>query len=85
MLGVGLVACSSGYFSLEKDYNVMSKFLNRLLGMEFELQNALFKYFTETLDSVVKNAKRIGRYDLGIIGMFCACVCLSHSSNVYSL
>ena len=48
----------------------MNKFLNRLLGLEVELQNALFQYFSDTLDAVIKRAKKLGRYDLGIMGMF---------------
>lgn len=46
----------------------MTKFLNRLLGLEVKVQNALFKYFSDTLDAVIKQAKRAGRYDSGIIG-----------------
>lgn len=48
----------------------MSKFLNRLLGLKVELQNAVFQYFSDTLDAVVKQAKKLGRYDLGIMGTF---------------
>jgi len=48
----------------------MSKFLNRLLGLKVELQNAVFQYFSDTLDAVVKQAKKLGRYDLGIMGNF---------------
>lgn len=47
----------------------MTKFLNRLLGLNVELQNALFKYFNETMEAVIKQAKRTGRYDSGIIGL----------------
>lgn len=32
----------------------MSKFLNRILGMPVELQNRLFKYFTDTLAAVME-------------------------------
>ena len=46
----------------------MSKFLNRILGLEVELQNAIFQYFSDTLDAVIKQAKKLGRYDLGIMG-----------------
>lgn len=50
------------------DYNSMSKFLNRILGIEAELQNRLFKYFTDTLASIVLQAKHNGRWDMGIVG-----------------
>ena len=46
----------------------MSKFLNRILGIEVELQNQLFKYFTDTLATIVLQAKHNGRWDMGIVG-----------------
>ena len=52
------------------DYNVISKFLNRILGIPVEQQNALFQYFTDTLAAVILQAKRNGRFDLGILGMY---------------
>ena len=39
--------------TLDKGYNDMSKFLNRILGMEVMKQNLLFKYFTDTLNSII--------------------------------
>lgn len=50
------------------DYNNIGKFLNRILGMEVQQQNALFQYFSDTLNAVVLNAKKNGRYDMGILG-----------------
>lgn len=50
------------------DYNNIGKFLNRILGMEVHQQNALFQYFADTLTAVVQNAKKNGRYDMGILG-----------------
>lgn len=47
LVGVGLIVNSEsmpGVLSLDKDYNNMSKFLNRILGMPVELQNRLFRY-----------------------------------------
>nr|CAI5818866.1 unnamed protein product [Callosobruchus analis] len=46
LVGVGLIVNSEsmpGVLSLDKDYNNMSKFLNRILGMPVELQNRLFR------------------------------------------
>lgn len=57
-----------GVLMLDKDYNNMSKFLNRILGMPVELQNRLFKYFTDTLQAIIVQAKKSGRFDLGILG-----------------
>jgi hypothetical protein len=36
--------------------------------MEVHQQNALFQYFADTLTAVVQNAKKNGRYDMGILG-----------------
>jgi hypothetical protein len=47
----------------------MSKFLNRILGMPVELQNRLFKYFTDTLHAIIYQAKRTGRFDMGILDL----------------
>ena len=59
---------SNGYFFIDS-FNI-SKFLNRLLGLQVALQNALFQYFTNTLEAVIQRAKRNGRYDEGILGNF---------------
>uniref|UniRef100_A0A8C5JX75 Protein strawberry notch homolog 1 n=1 Tax=Jaculus jaculus TaxID=51337 RepID=A0A8C5JX75_JACJA len=50
-------------------YNALGKFLNRILGMEVHQQNALFQYFADTLTAVVQNAKKNGRYDMGILDL----------------
>ena len=52
-----------GVLTLDKGYNEMSKFLNRILGMHVEKQNLLFKYFSDTLAAIIQQAKRSGRYD----------------------
>ncbi len=70
LVGVGLIVQSEdcpGVLTLEKGYNDMSKFLNRILGLKVELQNVLFKYFSDTLAYIVSQAKREGRYDQGIL------------------
>ncbi|XP_058791168.1 protein strawberry notch isoform X2 [Phymastichus coffea] len=72
LVGVGLICNSEnmpGVLSLDKDYNNMSKFLNRILGMPVELQNRLFQYFTDTLAAIVSQAKRAGRFDMGILDL----------------
>ncbi|KAJ8979809.1 hypothetical protein NQ317_001299 [Molorchus minor] len=72
LIGVGLIVNSEsmpGVLSLDKDYNNMSKFLNRILGMPVELQNRLFRYFTDTLAAIIISAKRSGRFDLGILDL----------------
>ncbi|XP_057655620.1 protein strawberry notch-like isoform X10 [Diorhabda carinulata] len=72
LIGVGMIVNSEnmpGVLSLDKDYNNMSKFLNRILGMPVDLQNRLFKYFTDTLAAIITSAKRSGRFDLGILDL----------------
>jgi len=70
LVGVGLITQSEdnpGYLTLDKGYNEMSKFLNRILGLHVEKQNLLFKYFSDTLAAIISQAKRSGRYDQGIL------------------
>ncbi|KAK0087083.1 hypothetical protein PV326_005306 [Microctonus aethiopoides] len=72
LVGVGLICNSEnmpGVLSLDKDYNNMSKFLNRILGMPVDLQNRLFKYFTDTLNAIITQAKKTGRFDMGILDL----------------
>lgn len=38
--------------------------------MEVQQQNALFQYFSDTLGAVIQEAKKNGRYDMGILGNF---------------
>ena len=57
------------FFSVRPDYNNISKFLNRLLGMEVKLQNALFKLFSQSMTSIILEAKRSGRWDMGILDL----------------
>lgn len=48
----------------------MSRFLNRILGFPVCLQNTLFAYFSDTLEAIVQQAKKMGRWDGGIFGEF---------------
>ena len=68
LVGVGTIIVEDNVFQLDKDYNNMSKFLNRILGMPVDLQNRLFKYFTDTLAAIITQAKKTGKYDMGILG-----------------
>ncbi|XP_032587917.2 protein strawberry notch isoform X2 [Drosophila mojavensis] len=72
LVGVGIIVNSEshpGVLSLDKDYNNISKFLNRILGCPVDLQNRLFKYFTDTMAAIINQAKRGGRFDLGIVDL----------------
>ena len=46
----------------------ITKFLNRILGLEVHKQNALFQYFSDTFDHLIEMDKREGKYDMGILG-----------------
>ena len=50
------------------DATNLPKFLNRLLGVPVKLQNQLFNYFADTLNMLVQQAKRMGKWDGGILG-----------------
>ena len=66
LVGVGLITQSEdmpGMLQLDKGHNDMSKFLNRILGMKVERQNLLFRYFADTLNAIINQAKRSGKYD----------------------
>lgn len=38
--------------------------------MPVDLQNRLFKYFTDTLHAIITQARKSGRFDLGILGKY---------------
>ncbi|CAL4120569.1 unnamed protein product, partial [Meganyctiphanes norvegica] len=69
LVGVGLIYKEGSIYKLEKDHNNMSKFLNRILGLPVELQNRLFRYFTDTMAEIVTQAKRTSTFDLGILDL----------------
>lgn len=47
----------------------ITKFLNRILGLEVDKQNMLFQYFSDTFDYLIEKDKKEGKYDMGILGM----------------
>ena len=62
LVGVGLITQNEdmpGMLTLDKGYNDMSKFLNRILGLPVELQNYLFKYFSDTLNAIIDNVSTL--------------------------
>lgn len=46
----------------------ITKFLNRILGLEVHKQNSLFQYFTDNFDYLIEKDKKEGKYDMGILG-----------------
>lgn len=51
----------------------ITKFLNRILGLEVHKQNYLFQYFTDNFDYLIEKDKKEGKYDMGILGMEFEC------------
>ena len=49
-----------------RDSNYVPQFLNRLLGLELELQSALFSWFTAAYDAELRRMKSSGDFDVGI-------------------
>ena len=69
--GVGMIVCSKHAPTAypDKDYNSINKFLNRLLGVPVDLQNSIFQFFSDVLAAVILEAKRTGKWDLGILDL----------------
>nr|XP_039270739.1 protein strawberry notch homolog 1-like isoform X3 [Styela clava] len=92
MVGVGLISVESSGAppQLEKEYNNIVKFMNRILGMEVLQQNAVFQFFSDTLSNIVQKAKTHGQFDQGImdVGSRDDCVervdCKRFQLNAYS-
>ncbi|XP_069784294.1 si:ch73-63e15.2 isoform X2 [Narcine bancroftii] len=70
LLAVGVFCKENrhGYVNVEKDCSI-TKFLNRILGLEVHKQNALFQYFTDTFDYLIEKDKKEGKYDMGILDL----------------
>uniref|UniRef100_A0A8C2E6S4 Strawberry notch homolog 2 n=1 Tax=Cyprinus carpio TaxID=7962 RepID=A0A8C2E6S4_CYPCA len=69
MKDVGMLCSQSRLgISTEKDCNI-SKFLNRILGLEVHKQNSLFQYFTDNFDYLIEKDKKEGKYDMGILDL----------------
>lgn len=70
LVGVGIILQTGEFnFTPDKDYTNINKFLNRLLGCPVHLQNAIFNYFNDVLATVILEAKRTGKWDMGILDL----------------
>uniref|UniRef100_A0AAR2JJM0 Protein strawberry notch homolog 2 n=1 Tax=Pygocentrus nattereri TaxID=42514 RepID=A0AAR2JJM0_PYGNA len=69
MIDVGIFCKESRFgISPEKDCSI-TKFLNRILGLEVHKQNSLFQYFTDNFDYLIEKDKKDGKYDMGILDL----------------
>ncbi|XP_072294577.1 si:ch73-63e15.2 isoform X2 [Eucyclogobius newberryi] len=69
LMDVGIF-CREPRFGIntEKDCSI-TKFLNRILGLEVHKQNSLFQYFTDNFDYLIEKDKKEGKYDMGILDL----------------
>uniref|UniRef100_A0A672Z6I2 Protein strawberry notch homolog 2 n=1 Tax=Sphaeramia orbicularis TaxID=375764 RepID=A0A672Z6I2_9TELE len=66
-------------------YCSITKFLNRILGLEVHKQNYLFQYFTDNFDYLIEKDKKEGKYDMGILGKAVNITCSTHHSVTVTL
>lgn len=73
LINVGLISRiyngQQTIYAPEKDFNNISRFLNRILGIRVQMQNVLFRFFSDVLNSVIVDARRSGSWDLGILDL----------------
>ncbi|MEQ2242960.1 Protein strawberry notch 2 [Ilyodon furcidens] len=69
MMDVGIICKEPRLgISTDKDCSI-TKFLNRILGLEVHKQNYLFQYFTDNFDYLIEKDKKEGKYDMGILDL----------------
>ncbi|XP_063074497.1 protein strawberry notch homolog 2-like isoform X2 [Engraulis encrasicolus] len=69
MMDVGIL-CSNPRFVINGDKDcTITKFLNRILGLEVHQQNFLFQYFTDNFEHLIEKDKKEGKYDMGILDL----------------
>ncbi|KAM9330602.1 protein strawberry notch homolog 2 [Gastrophryne carolinensis] len=69
LLSVGICCRETKYnVVVDKECSV-TKFLNRMLGLEVHKQNSLFQFFTDTFDYLIEKDKKDGKYDMGILDL----------------
>ncbi|CAF0804799.1 unnamed protein product, partial [Didymodactylos carnosus] len=69
LANVGLITQINELHSIylpEKDYNIISRFLNRILGIRVDMQNYIFHFFSDVLNALVTEARRNGTWDLDL-------------------
>ncbi|KAM4052007.1 protein strawberry notch homolog 2 isoform 4-T4 [Anomaloglossus baeobatrachus] len=69
LLSVGICCRETKYnVVVDKECSV-TKFLNRMLGLEVHKQNSLFQFFSDTFDYLIEKDKKDGKYDMGILDL----------------
>ncbi|KAK3513748.1 hypothetical protein QTP70_028724 [Hemibagrus guttatus] len=68
MIDVGIFCKERFGLNTEKDCTI-TKFLNRILGLEVHQQNFLFQYFIDNFEYLIDKDKKEGKYDMGILDL----------------
>src|SRR6185503_10741746 len=81
---MGLLVLQDGVETVRKDdeYNV-PRFLNRVLALDVDRQNALFDQYAKLFDEIVSFAKASGTFDEGVTDIKALSVRLSNSRVVH--
>ena len=81
---MGLLVLKDGVETVRKDdeYNV-PRFLNRVLALDVDRQNALFDHYAKLFDEIVSFAKANGTFDEGVTDIKALSVRLSNSRVVH--
>ncbi|KAM8960307.1 protein strawberry notch homolog 2 [Pelodytes ibericus] len=69
LLSVGICCKETRYNAVVDKECSVTKFLNRMLGLEVHKQNSLFQFFSDTFDFLIQKDKREGKYDMGILDL----------------
>ncbi len=83
---MGLLVFRDGVEEVRKEdeYNV-PRFLNRVLALDVERQNAVFDYFADLFDQTVSYAKANGTFDEGVTDIKAVAVRLGRTPRVVSI
>jgi len=70
--------------SLKEDLPPITRFLNRMLALRIELQNALFEAFEARLESQIEGAIASGTYDVGVETLIAESFEITERRTVYT-
>src|SRR3546814_5441400 len=71
--------------SLKEDLPPITRFLNRMLALRIDLQNALFEAFEARLESQIEGAIASGTYDPGVETLIAESFATTERRTVYTL
>ncbi|WP_137390353.1 strawberry notch-like NTP hydrolase domain-containing protein [Rhodoligotrophos defluvii] len=70
--------------SLKEDLPPITRFLNRMLALRIELQNALFEAFEARLESQIEGAIASGTYDVGVETLIAESFAITERRTVFT-